>query len=206
MRSTIQIRGISPLLRGSLFLGLSGSRANLQSSICFPLIKVPFTQKLVRSITGHCPLYLPKVQFAQKASGINNRALLSHTLHTPVLIHQLYELDVRRNNYCMLHQHPRYPLLAPHTLNSAPHTLNRAPYWGRTGRQSQSALGAALLSIALIVCRAPKQLELRCVLPKLNPYPLNGLCHEIVTNSPRDATRGSFWMRRAAYPDCTVQQ
>ena len=119
MRSTIQIRGISPLLRGSLFLGLSGSRANLQSSICFPLIKVPFTQKLVRSITGHCPLYLPKVQFAQKASGINNRALLSHTLHTPVLIHQLYELDVRRNNYCMLHQHPRYPLLAPH--NSIAH-------------------------------------------------------------------------------------
>ena len=36
--------------------------------------------------------------------------------------------------------------------------------------------------------------------------PLNGCCRHLTTSRPRDATRGSFWVLRAASPDCTVQQ
>ena len=36
--------------------------------------------------------------------------------------------------------------------------------------------------------------------------PLNGLCRDLATSRPRDATRGSFWVLRAASPGCTVRQ
>ena len=36
--------------------------------------------------------------------------------------------------------------------------------------------------------------------------PRKGVCRDFSTSRPRDATRGSFWVLRAAFPDCTVQQ